>query len=472
MSRLTLIATAAAGIVLGLAGGGCSADAEAVAQPRDNTSPPPTNVQLQPAMDPELSAVGPGATETTAGSCTEFVPLGIVPDGASWMARAIDPHSSYLFWSLGSGPGGTQTSLYRWSAEQGVTAIGTFTDLYLAQVGSGGSALVGSRFGVEGKPIDGFRWTLADGIVPLDFIPFRLNDDGSLIVGASAEGLVRWSEGAGSRVIDPEPSLSAMGSLSVATAADVIAGSVIAGRAFRWTAANGSKDLGVLDAEVGEPFVRHISANGTVIAGGVFTSAQQIRCFRWTEERGMQELGLPPATAAGASCVPEHMTSDGSVIVGEVRFLEPYLAYPFRWTEATGMQDLSPERQTAYATYVSSSGHVVIGDFGDPLHGFRWTEGEGLQAIERPASLGIAADGDLLVGNAAQGPFVRTFGRQAGSTPALMRLAPAGLVPEGWSRARVDGIANDGRLIFGDAFNPNGEREGWLLRLRGQCGEP
>jgi hypothetical protein len=35
---------------------------------------------------------------------------------------------------------------------------------------------------------------------------------------------------------------------------------------------------------------------------------------------------------------------------------------------------------------------------------------------------GVGADGDLLVGTNAQGPFVRTFGTLAGTQPEIVRL--------------------------------------------------
>jgi hypothetical protein len=134
------------------------------------------------------------------------------------------------------------------------------------------------------------------------------------------------------------------------------------------------------------------------------------------------------------------------------------------------MQELLPREEAAYATFLSQSGDVVLGYFPDsPGRGFRWTEATGLQEIDSPGWLGVAADGDLLVGTNAQGPFVRTFGELAGTQPEIVRMATPELVPVGWSQPRLEGISDDGRLMFGEAVNPDGHQQGWLLHSSERC---
>ena len=139
------------------------------------------------------------------------------------------------------------------------------------------------------------------------------------------------------------------------------------------------------------------------------------------------------------------------------------------------MQDIVPGERYAYATYLSPNGEVVLGNYsfeGDVPHGFHWTEATGLQDAPRGFNgTGIGADGDVLVGTNAEGSFVQTFRKWAGTEPELVRLARPGLVPEGWSEARLHGVSNDVGLLFGDALNPAGKREPWLLRLRAACAE-
>ena len=76
--------------------------------------------------------------------------------------------------------------------------------------------------------------------VPLDFIPFRLDAGGDVIVGAGEQGLVRWSARTGLQLVDAGASLSRIGGLGTTRALDLIAGSDFDGRAFRWTRRNRS----------------------------------------------------------------------------------------------------------------------------------------------------------------------------------------------------------------------------------------
>jgi hypothetical protein len=94
-----------------------------------------------------------------------------------------------------------------------------------------------------------------------------------------------------------------------------------------------------------------------------------------------------------------------------------------------------------------------------------------LRAHASSGEPGVAADGDLLVGTNAQGPFVRTFGKLAGTQPEIVGLASPGLVPDAWSQPRLDGISDDGRLMFGESVNPEGRRQAWLLHPSERCSE-
>jgi hypothetical protein len=417
------------------------------------------------------SAVPWQVSDALPSSCVgnaEFVPLAVVPESFSTQSwRAVDSKSRYLYWSdeLSNGAG-VHTRLFRWSHEQGITLVGEYSDTYLLLLSADGNAVVGSR-SVEGTVQDAFRWTQLGGAQPLDFVPFRLNEGGDVIVGAGKDGLLRWSESAGVQIVDAGATLLRIGGLGVTKALDVIAGSELDGRVFRWTEAGGSVDLGALG---GPALVRDISASGDAIFGLVYHEQDVIRPFRWTAADGIRELDAPANTPDGASVVPAHMSADGRVIVGELRSADPSYSYPFRWTEADGMQELLPREEAAYATFLSQSGDVVLGYFPDSTgRGFRWTEATGLQEIDSPVWPGVAADGDLLVGTNAQGPFVRTFGKLAGTQPEIVRMATPELVPVSWSRPRLEGISDDGRLIFGKAVNPDGQQQGWLLHSNQRC---
>lgn len=66
-----------------------------------------------------------------------------------------------------------------------------------------------------------------------------------------------------------------------------------------------------------------------------------------------------------------------------------------------------------------------------------------MEEIESPAW--PAADGNLVAGTNADGPFVRTFGELAGTQPEIVTLASPELVPDGWSQPELQGISDDGR---------------------------
>jgi hypothetical protein len=373
-----------------------------------------------------------------------------------------------VYWSYEDPLDNTRSQLFRWNSQAGITPIGEFQDLFVVKVSADGNVLVGSR-SAGGPPASGFRWSPSSGLAAIDFVPFELNHDGSVIVGARDEGLVRWTVGTGAQVIEPGAGLSRLGSLAITAELDVVAGSDLMGRGFRWTEATGSTELGVFE-QAAPIFLQHISASGEVLAGGAGDPGRDGHAFRWTAAGGFQDLGVFSGAPEGATRWPDFVSADGGVIVGRVHQLGVSYTHPFRWTEAEGMQDLVPGRASATAAYMSRSGDVVLGYFdGDNGHGFRWTEDTGLEEIEDAPWASVGADGDLLVGTNAQGPFVRTFGALAGTQPELLRLARPGLVPDGWSDARLEGVSNDAGLLFGDALNPGGERESWLLQLREGC---
>ena len=462
-----------------IAGGSESPPPEERSVPALATSAPVPAVPQANNLPPDGAIWEPWQlSNAVASSCVgnaEFVPLGIAPAQSRIQWLGVYSGSSHVYWydelSLGDG---LHTRLFRWSLERGITLIGEYVDAYLLLPSADGNSVVGSR-SVDGRLGDAFRWTEVAGTVPLEFIPFQLNASGDVIVGAGEQGLVRWSANTGMQVMDADAGLSKIAGLGSTEALDIIAGSDLDGRAFRWTETGGSVDLGALDGPRSKAIVRGISASGDVIFGLTYETdtSDVFRPFRWTAADGIRELPPPAGTRDDASVVPEYMSTDGRVIVGQVRAADLSSTHPFRWTEAGGMQELLPHEQGAYATHLSESGDVVLGNFGESgSRGFRWTEATGLQEIDPPAWPGIAADGDLIVGTNARGPFVRTFGKLAGTQPEIVSLASPSLVPDGWSEPRPDGISDDGRSLFGEAVNPDGRTQAWLLHPSERCATP
>jgi uncharacterized membrane protein len=405
----------------------------------------------------------------------EFLPLGPIPAGYSTLWRAVDSHSGYLFWSyewegVQSHSAQLRSVLFRWTSTQGITSIGEFDNLDLAQISATGELFVGSHFS-SGGLVDGFRWTQA-GVTALSFIPFATSADGNVLVGGEQDRLVIWTDSAGEQLIDDAAGLSSLSRLNVSAAADVVVASVSSGRSFRWTQATGSVDGGAPDGALRKTMFTSINPDGSALAGVTFNSDNfnDARSQRWTKLRGWQDLGTFPGAPDGSSSTPDFISDDGSAIVGRMDqvALENQYYHPFRWTEAAGMQDIVPGAENSAATYVSPSGDVVIGNF-DGTQSFRWTEATGVQRFDYAAWPGIAADGDLIVGTNAEGPFALTFGSLAGTQPGLVARIGMQLLPEGWTEPRLEGISNDASLLFGEATDPTGMSEAWLLRLPDRC---
>ena len=191
--------------------------------------------------------------------------------------------SRYLVWSQQwFANDGFHVQLFRWSSEHGITAIGEFQEqLFGVTISSDGNVLVASR---DLDNSGGFRWSPSQGLTPIDFSPFALNGDGSVIVGARADGVVRWTEETGSRVIQPGVSRSLLSGLVATASLDVVAGSDRDGNGFRWTESTGSKQLGAF--EESGIVLQNIDSTGDVLAGVEANVARDARAFRWTETGG------------------------------------------------------------------------------------------------------------------------------------------------------------------------------------------
>lgn len=286
----------------------------------------------------------------------------------------------------------------------------------------------------------GFQWTEANGMTPLAPLPnewasatYGLSADGSAAIGTSRDfsqkdTAVQWVGGI--------PAF--LGTLTVGGQSDATAssadGSVVVGvsygttaaTAFRWTQAGGMEALTSIENVVQTAGATGVSADGSVIVGGVRYVGQSGVAFRWTEATGMVSIGGQSASA---------VTPDGSVIVGSTASAGGYLA--FRWTVANGLvllpypPGLSPTN--ADATDISADGNVIVGrvtaNSPGGLAACVWTEGVGIQLLS-----------DILI--------------QQGAT---------GLA--GWTLNFASGISDDGRRIVGWGTNPNGVTEAFLATI-------
>lgn len=116
-----------------------------------------------------------------------------------------------------------------------------------------------------------------------------------------------------------------------------------------------------------------VSADGSVIVGGIFIGSSITRVFRWQPTPGMEVI-TPSLSFAWANAV----STDGTVVVGVSEATSPFGARmdtPFRWSRFTGMQyPLLWQVSEAFA--VSPDGRTVVGaldPYSNTPRGFYWS---------------------------------------------------------------------------------------------------
>jgi probable HAF family extracellular repeat protein len=265
----------------------------------------------------------------------------------------------------------------------------------------------------------------------------------------------RWTVGGGYKILGSPGNSSYFGAGAVSSDGSVIVGEhpqPVGFAAFRWTAAQGMKELPMNIANA-------VTADGAMVAGGdnwwkasgqkgIFgpfpgeqdqtqanglsgTSQAPVavgaaikgtdafgptfHAFRWMPVKGLQDLGLTKGTESIAIAI----SADGSVIVGEARDANRFWR-AFRWTASTGMIDIGtlggPE---SAALAVNKDGTVIVGtsltsSSSSSNHIFRWTRSTGMQDllaalqtagvhnadkwVQLNSMVGVSSDGAVMVG--------------------------------------------------------------------------
>ncbi|MHC4990987.1 MAG: hypothetical protein ACYTGC_08400, partial [Planctomycetota bacterium] len=235
------------------------------------------------------------------------------------------------------------------------------------------------------------------------------------------------------------------------------------------------EDLGDIDGASLAVEGLALSEDGRVVAG---QRRQQrgSRAWAWLNGR-MLDLGtLPDGTPLTAA---QGVSADGAVIVGSA--LSERGSQAFRWSAASvaPLGDLAGGAEFAEATAVSADGRVIVGfsasAFG--FEAFRWDEQRGMRGLgglsdEREIfsyAHAVNGDGTIVVGHAVA---------SHGSSDAFiwdpingLRSLRDALVHEfgiglfGWTLTSAEAISRDGRTIAGNGMNPEGQNEGWVVRL-------
>ncbi len=355
-------------------------------------------------------------------------------------APAADP-AVPPFTPLGTLDAGANTSQARAVSPDGSVVFGT-------------SARAGGR--------DGFRWTRATGITPLDLGDLGVNGHAA---DASADGTVvagtRFREigplvdqtafvATVGNPLTPLPPL--LGFTNLNTWANSVSGdgSVVVGmqsgtdtngqgliQAVRWTNGVPAPLVGVGSNPRRDSTAYGVSRDGTVVVGGIWAGASHEVGFRWTAGTGAVELALPPGFTSSAAV---GISADNSTIIGAAirdadgdRAAEEYQAVRHR---ADGTIDL-------------------LGDLpGGPVFS---------------VAHAVSADGSVVVGRSAVGGAIprgddRAFVWDAahGMRDLKTLLTALGADLDGWTRTAARDVSDDGLTIVGSATNPAGREEAFI----------
>ena len=235
-----------------------------------------------------------------------------------------------------------------------------------------------------------FLWTAAGGMQELvevpgtDAVATGISRDGHVIAGYFLDGATQalvWRDGIVTPLgfLPPEPD-------SFGRAVCGLGGAVVGstqsagGRAFRWTAASGMRDLGSLVND-SPSYAQSCSDDGSVVVG-VSGDNKGLPPARW-DPTGIRSLG----TLGGNSGEAHGVSADGSVVVGAAGL--PFVngvseMSAFRWTTAT--------RKIEQLSRVLENLGVTTPFCHDPS-----TCPAGTWFLQ--LALGVSADGNVIVGS-------------------------------------------------------------------------
>lgn len=313
-----------------------------------------------------------------------------------------------------------------------------------------------------------------------------VSGDGTTVVGSVPSGSenfvrpVRWVEG----VLDvlPLPDTSAPGSgpvgqgLGISRNGSVIVGS-FAGQAFHWSQGSGSSALGSLSLTAPYSAAMAVSGDGTHIVGQTNDSKGGV-AFRWSAANGMESLGRLPGAFSGGTTA-NAANDDGSIIVGSGEQAGTPSPVAVIWKDGQLTTLPSPSGNIIHSaasditsSYISGSAtfggpwpyqtHAVVWD----LHGefapriLASPEGARQTGADAISMTGIAG-GQSIIGDEA----LAVLWDQVGNLFYLSeQLQTAGLETEGWQFLGVTGISDDGLTLVGNAINPDGMNQAWMVR--------
>lgn len=362
-------------------------------------------------------------------TAAEFIPLGILPGSTkSWAAAVSDD---------GRVVAGESGQIFRWTDATGILGVGFLAGDDTSELGSeiaglspmsaDGSVIVGhSRH--QGSPDRAFIWRDGQGIEKLafdDLYNFGVSADGNVIVGMLDDvngfksSTIRWS-------LDD-------GDLSVVGTFPPIENPA-------WTNGDFTSPEGISSTDAS-----YIVGTGNRIEARPNGEAWgPRRQFIWSVESGLEQLeldGFASNETYGDLYEVERISADGAIMAGNGLFEGDTVHRAFRWSEETGAISLgwlsvpgepNVQAQTTLAD-ITEDGSVVIGNSRgtDPPRGYVWSDLYGIEDLQDVLADRFALEAEL----------------------------------DGWSLAAPADISPNGQFIVGTGLNPDGNIEGWLVRL-------
>ncbi|MFL6621797.1 MAG: PKD domain-containing protein [Sulfurifustis sp.] len=296
--------------------------------------------------------------ESNAGEALRLTPegaadfLGALPFGENTKTKRISVDGGAVIGSIDIINNPNPQAFY-WTPATGMQPVGgppvsyqTVEARALSRDGStvvGHIAMSGARYAFQWTPTRGLMqlWGLTTSTGELNSTANAVSADGRVVVGASPSyraadfEAFRWTEADSITGLGFLPGGASSVATHVSSDGSVIAGDAAVSsdvsqtEAFRWTAETGMVSLGVLPGATTSHLVG-LSADGNVAVGNSGNEA-----FRWTPATGMVGLGRLPDDVR---TVATHVSANGQVIVG-------YSDHPngreyFLWTDGLGLRKL------------------------------------------------------------------------------------------------------------------------------------
>ncbi len=268
----------------------------------------------------------------------------------------------------------------------------------------------------EGSASEAFRWTEAEGVVPLGSVSpgelsqaFGISADGHWIVGRCGQQLCRWSSAGLEAIASPAGGFQVQGNDASADGSIIVGVIGLGGSGafpMQWT---GGGEASVIHMTNGG--VSAVSDDGNVLVGDTYTVSTMHAC-RWTSAG--PEL-LDNGGAANTSAWAHGISGDGNVIVG---FASPTNgALQAGWWDVTGkftaLDSAASTDTDTQALAASGDGSVIVGiscasgSCDTTAKAFVWDATGGMRPLDSvltgyPGSfttaVDVSADGSVIVG--------------------------------------------------------------------------